>query len=53
MHPAASKAALAKLLDVQNSAADLPSNTERSVWNGKGESGVGEMLVIHVTVCIK
>lgn len=49
MHPAASKAVLAKPLDVQKSAADLPPTL--SAWVRRG--GGGEMLVIHVTICIK
>ena len=38
VHPAASKAVLAKPLHLQKSAASLPSDTERWGWNGKGES---------------
>lgn len=41
MHPAASKAVLAKPLDVQKSAADLPSDTERLGSKGGGGGDVG------------
>lgn len=52
MHPEASKAVLAKVLDLQKSAADLPSTLSAGVRMGKVHLE-GEMLVIHVTICIK
>lgn len=43
VHPGASEAVLAKPLDVQKSATDLPTNTEHSGWNGKGEFRVADV----------
>lgn len=49
VHPAVTDPVLATPPDVQESAATWPLTPG---WDGKGESGQ-EMLVIHVTICVK